>query len=50
MKAYPRNRLFGPVEFCEIMVGTLVSSPGRILSMDTATESLDALIRSGADD
>jgi hypothetical protein len=36
------------VEFCEIIAGNIVSSPGRILPLDTATESLDALIRSGA--
>jgi Rhodopirellula transposase DDE domain len=48
VKAYPRNRLFSPVEFCEIMACALVSSPGRIVLMDTATEPLDALIRSGA--
>jgi hypothetical protein len=30
------------------MAGSIVSSPGRIVVMDTATEPLDALIRSGA--
>src|SRR3982751_4186040 len=48
VKAYPRNRLFGPIGFCEIMVCFLVASPGRIARMDTATEPLEALIRSGA--
>src|SRR5262249_7951711 len=45
---YPKNRLFGSVESCEIMAGSIVPSPGMIVLMDTATEPLDALIRSGA--
>ena len=48
MKAYPRIRLFFPVESCEIMACSIVASPGRIVRMDTATEPLDALLRSGA--
>jgi hypothetical protein len=48
VKAYPRNRLSGSVEFCEMMACWLVASPGRIARMDTATEPLDALICSGA--
>ena len=48
VKAYPAIRLFFPVESCEIMACSIVSSPGRIVRMDTATDPLDALIRSGA--
>ncbi len=50
VKVYPGIRLFFPVGSCEIMACSIVSSPGRIVRMGTATETepLDALIRSGA--
>jgi hypothetical protein len=48
VEVYPRIELPGPVESCDIMACSIVTSPGRTAVTDIATEPLDALIRSGA--